>query len=287
MKLATQLLACALCAVIPNLQAQITYDGFSTADYNDGETIDGLGGGENWSDNWSVNTSGSFNNIHRYHGSNFSLNYTDNFGNSLVTDSGSLELKTAGGGAGEAGRTLGSSANGDVWVSFLNIRTSSENWNWAFEFHDSTSSQSQLLIQNWSDQNKFRLNQDGATSVLDLDNRDLSGTPEGQLYLLHISNVGSGLANSDITLWGNPNNLEDLSAGAEAVTSLSNRQVDSFDTFIFDKGVNPTGFFDELRIGETSAEVLPIPEPRVYALMAGLLSLAFVIVRKRRSTKGE
>ena len=267
------------------LQAQLTYDGFSSGTYPAGQTINNLTGGEGWDDSWSVNASNA-NNPLRYQGSTVSLGYTDSVGNNLATTPGSLELLAGGSGAGELSRNLASSLSGEVWMGFLNIRTSSGNWNWQIQLANAAGSV-QANIQNASSSGQFRLQAGGQTSSnLTLDNFDTSWSPgdNAQLYLLQLTNVGSGTNNATATLWANPLNIENLAAGAESSVALTGIQLDTLDQFIFNKGsgLDQTGYFDELRIGTSSADILAIPEPRVYALLAGIFSLAIVVMRRRQ-----
>lgn len=285
MKLILRTLSCsvALCPLF--LNGQIAYDGFSTGTYPAGQTINNLTGGEGWDDAWSVNTS-NVNNPLRYQGSTVSLGYTDSVGNNLATTPGSLELLAGGSGAGELSRNLASSLSGEVWMGFLNIRTSSGSWNWQIQLANAAGSV-QANIQNNSNTGKFRLLAGGQTSGnLTLDNFDTSWNPgdNAQLYLLQLTNVGSGTANATATLWANPLNIEDLAAGAESSVTLTGIQLDTIDQFIFNKGAgaDQTGYFDELRIGTSAEEILAIPEPRVYALLAGIFSLAIVVMRRRQ-----
>jgi hypothetical protein len=170
-------------------------------------------------------------------------------------------------------------------MGFLNIRTDSGDWNWQIQLANASGS-AQANIQNSSNSGKFRLQAGGSTSSnLTIDNFDTDWSPgdNAQLYLLQLTNVGSGEANATATLWANPLDLDDLSAGAASSVTLTGLQLDTITQFIFDKGagVDQTGYFDELRIGTSSADILAIPEPRVYALLAGLFTMGFVVLRRR------
>ena len=281
-KLTTTLLALAIAGASVHGQILVA-DGFSVDEYDDGTTINGLAGGSGWDGNWAVNLSDP-NNALRYQGSNVSLGYTDTVGNSLVTTPGSLELHPGGSGAGELSRSFGDSLSGEIWISFLNIRTQNGNWNWQMQFADAGGT-AQINVQNHSSNGQFRLQAGGSTSSnLSLLNYDTNWEPgdDAQLYLIQATNVGSGSADASVTLWANPNDLENLTVGAAASVSLSNVQVDTLSQFIFDKGAgtDQTGFFDELRIGTSSADVLPIPEPRVYAALFGAFALIFAGYRR-------
>lgn len=271
--------------VIPGLVgAQPTYDGLSTGVYTDGETVDSINGGEQWDGSWSVDTSGSFNNINRYHGSNVSLGYTDNSGNMLPTTAGSLELVSAGAGAGALTRTMQAPVSGEVWMAFLNIRTDTDNWGWQIGLTDSAGNV-QANVQNASSSGKFRLQAGGQTSSnLSVDNFDTSWSPgdEGQLYLLKLTNVGSGAADGTATLWVNPLDLENPEGGAQDSVTLNALELNDVEQFRFDKGVGLTGYFDELRIGSSSTEVLQIPELSNFGLFIALAAISFRVFGRNR-----
>lgn len=262
------------------------YDGFSSGDYTDGVTVDGLGGGSGWSGNWSVDASANANNINRYHGSSYSLDYTDSNANSLVTNAGGLELKAAGSGAAPLSRDFTQAVDGELWFSFLNIRTSTHSWGWDLQFLDAAGG-IQFRVQNASSSGYFRINQGGATSNIELTNHTTDPLPEGQFFVGRVTNLGSGSANSSLSVWANPNNLLDLDAGAAATASLTDRQVEAISRFGFVKGANHTGYFDEFRVGGSLDAVAPIPEPATYAAWLGLLSIGLLALRRRRASGRE
>lgn len=263
------------------LTAQI-YDGFSSSVYTVDETVNQLGGGSGWANDWNVNLSGSANNFLRYQGSSNSLGYTDSMGNSLYTTPGSLALRAGGAGAGELSRNFTSPLTGEVWVSFLNIRTAAGAWNWEYTF--ASDGGTSFRIQNNSNTGFFRLEHSGATSNTNLTNYDLSADPEAQLFVLRITNVGSGSADSQISLWINPTDITDINAGAASTAVLNNRQINDIQGFVFNKGagVDQTGYFDELRFGASSADVLPIPEPSTYAMLTGIFAFIAIALRRFR-----
>ena len=282
MKKLLVLVSSCLIVSVGSLSAQLyVYEGFSTSDFTSGVTVNGLGGGSGWDGNWSVDATNNPNNPNRYRGSDYSLTFSDTVGNNLVTTSGSLAGHPAGSGVGGMFRSFENPISGEVWISFLTVRTADVNWGWQFLFNDAAG-ETQFRIQNEGANNRFRLNADG-TSALVFNNLDTAEEPVGQFYVVRVTNVGSGEADANITLWANPNDLTDLAAGAAASTALNNQTVNSLSQFAFLKDANPTGYFDELRIGGSFADVAPIPEPRAYALMAGLLGLLLVSLRRRIS----
>jgi len=255
------------------------YDGFSTDEYTSGATVFEAAGGTGWSGNWALsNVSGA--NANRFQASAYSLAYTDGQGNSLITSPGSMAGTVSGSGVAFVSRDFASALTGEVWISFLTVRTANVNWGWELGFRDEEGA-AQFLVQNNSATNTFRLNASG-TAALNFTNLDTSEEPAGQLYVLRVTNVGSGSANANITIWANPTDLTDIAAGAAATASLSNRTVSALGQFSFLNDVNPTGYVDELRIGSSYAAVTPIPEPRTYALIAGALFLGLAFCRRRR-----
>lgn len=276
-----------LIALLPAVTHASVYEGFALSELDPGDpnpiTISGQGSGSGWDGNWTVDATANVNNPFRYGASDYSLGYTDSLGNSLQTSPGSLGLFSAGSGASALNRPFSDPPTGEVWFSFLNIRTSSESWNYELQFLGGDDDSIQFQLQNSSDTGKFRINA-GSTALLDLQNHTADPDPEGQLFVGRVTNVSSGSANSAITVWINPTSLLDIEAGAAASASLTGRQVDSITQFNFNKGTVHSGYFDELRVGSSSLSVTPtvIPEPSTYALGLGLAVGAFLLRRQKR-----
>jgi hypothetical protein len=258
------------------------YEGFSSATFTSGATVHGSGSGSGWSGNWVVSNHSAAN-ANRFLASAYSLGYSDGQGNSLLTTPGSLAAAVSGSGASFVARDFATGLTGEVWISFLTVRTGEINWGWELGLRDGAGNV-QFLLQNNSNTNNFRINaaSPSGTANLVFNNLDTSPEPVGQLYVLRVTNVGSGSANSNITLWANPNDLTDISAGAAATVSLTNRTVNALGQFSFLNDVNPTGYVDEIRVGSSFASITPIPEPRTYALIAGGLFLGLALYRRRR-----
>lgn len=255
------------------------YEGFATEAFPAGEEIHNRGGGTGWDGVWAVSPDSQ---APRYLASSYSLGYTAPSGQTLATAPGSMSLQTSGAGGAPVARDFASSISGEVWISFLSVRTSDHSWNWEFRFANEEGA-SQFLIRNHSASSQFQIFKDGdnQSANLQLSNQDLSADPVSHLYLVRLTNVGSGEANSEVTLYGNPAALAgDFDGTAEAFVTLSGIEVATLTEFAFDKGVNPTGYFDELRIGGSAADVLPIPEPTTFALFLSIFAVAFVIRRR-------
>jgi hypothetical protein len=89
-----------------------------------------------------------------------------------------------------------------------------------------------------------------------------------------------------VTIWHNPTSLGGAEPGGAAGTlSNFNLEFDRVTLAHFESGFgNPGMFYDEVRLGTTWADVTPIPEPRTYALLAGLGVLALAALRRGRTT---
>lgn len=264
----------------------LSYDGFSSLDYTESVTINGGSGGSGWSSNWSVNLQ-SIDNPLRYQGSSVSLKYTDLQGRSLLTTPGSLELVEAGAGAGEIRRSF-DSLTGDVWISFLNMRTEDSTQNWDFWLMDSAGGEEFKINYITASGGRLAIYYEGTqwSYQLNFDPKDTAWTPanDADFYVMQISNVGSGNADASVTLWANPVDLTDLDAGSAASVVRSGMQIDELGQFGFNKGRTPTGYFDELRIGSSYLDVTAVPEPSVYSILVGLFAFAFI--RYSRGRKG-
>lgn len=272
--------------------AALVYDGFSSATYTNGDTVHGVGGGTGWDSNWAVSPADQAN---RYLASNYSLGYTAPNTQSLLTTGGSQHGASFGSGAATMERMFENSISGEVWISFLAVRTNDvQTFNWQLAFFDAAQETGlgAFSVQNNSGESKFRLRarSTGATYTntgsLDLSNLDESAEPQGQLYVLRITNAGSGNDNAEITMWGNPGALaEDFDGTAAATITIADRTIGALTGIGLTKGIDTTSYFDELRVGSSAADVLPIPEPRLYGLMVSLLAFGWFALRKHRCTR--
>lgn len=269
-------------ALLPAINHASVYEGFTLPELTAGQTINGQGSGGGWDSNWTVDATANVNNPLRYQASTYSLDYTDALGNSLQTSPGSLGLFSAGSGDSALNRPFSTPATGEVWFSFLNIRTSNENWGYQLQFLGADDSV-QFQLQNNSNTGTFRINAT-STASLPLQNHTTDENPQGQLFVGRVTNVNSGLGNSVITVWINPTNLLDIGAGATVSAELTGRTVASITQFNFLKGTTTTGYFDEFRVGNSSESVMPtvIPEPSTYALVLGLALGALLLRRQKR-----
>jgi hypothetical protein len=91
----------------------------------------------------------------------------------------------------------------------------------------------------------------------------------------------NGTSNSTMTLWLDPTSTLESAAPTPTVATR-NMNITALDTLWIRKGGNlGNGFVDMIIVGDTFSAVV-IPEPRVYASIAGLLALGVVLIRRRR-----
>ena len=261
--------------------AVIAYEGFDTATYTDGDTINGLNGGTGWTSNWTVDLSANANNANRYQGSSSSMGYSDGT-ESLVTDSGSMGAAAAGSGGGPLRRTF-TATTGTVWFSLLSVMTTDTSWNWELGLEGSSEGQ-EVGIQNYSSDSIYRLNiNETPNNMPGVDPYDdPSDGVSAALLVGRIQNAGSGSADGTVDVWINPTDITDPTAGAAASGSVTGATLPTLSSFFFDKGATPEGFIDEIRIGTTMADVTPVPEPSLMGLLAGMAALGLVVRYRRR-----
>ena len=268
-------------------QAALTaYEGF---DYTAGENVDGQGSATaGWAGAW-----GGFSQGHAVV-SDGGLSYTDGSSHSLSATGNAMWIED---GYDDASRDLSSgvAAGSDVWVSYLldgadfavgsGLATQLVLWG--------GDSETDTGLAIWSRDRgyggcwEFVLSANGSSTYV----RDLTGddylVPGGTILLVaHIDNgeTTSGTISADI--WLNPADLTAADLGTpyvsfsatggsatDAVGTLTNHNSGGWDAMDLK--------YDEIRLGDTLADVLPIPEPASMALLAvgGLVTA----VRRRRA----
>lgn len=105
---------------------------------------------------------------------------------------------------------------------------------------------------------------------------------------LLIMRVDLNGANSTAHLWVNPAGGllggadPDISTANASLTGLSNTSIAFRNVHVYLGSGTNQGSADEIRIGQTFADVTPIPEPGVFAALFGLAVVGLAILRRRK-----
>lgn len=289
----------------------LAYDPF---DGSDGTTVLGSSGGFGFSQTWNnSNFTDTQTPLATGYFTNWNLNYSDSFGNVLLTSSGSAFFQggTTANNSWQGTRVFNFSrgTNGTdgvwTWISMLTVRTGPENtptgnrnaYNRGVNIvHDMNNGNFQKIgVGNGSNAttNTVAILSSGgslrASANPEYQFGGTGGTLITNFIVLGIEHVAGGLDNT--YMWVNPSDLTmDLQANlATATTNVLAGYDYSFDRLrIFVGGnanaVNRYGeiFINDYRLGETAADVMPlVPEPAV-AVLGGLGVLAYVVYRRRK-----
>lgn len=263
--------------------ALIAYEGF---DYSPGN-LNGLSGGTGWSDAWAATVATGGASVVEAPGMTYPSLTTA--GNRAFIQRANQNARTLSAGV------LGSGATADstVWISFLGQRTGANNVRlFRVGFYEgSTANDPKFLVGEGNND---------ATDVWKtlFGGSDSPGTTPvtsnvpittQSLLLLKIDYNPSGL--DDLFMWVNP----DLSAGepTNMSPSYAGSSLGEFDLAFsvvsmragtLSGGNEGQGYFDEIRIGDTFADVTPVPEPMGILLGAlGISGVAIVVRRKQTS----
>lgn len=255
--------------------AIVVYDGFSSPVGD----LDGSGGGSGWTDTWTP--LGAPAPAIRPQILDTSLSYTDSGSNALETTGGSMRLQTDTTGF-RYFRTMDTAYGTDgttMYVSFLlDAERSTGFWGMEFTLAGFTGDADRNI--RFGDGDRMRSTHGGG---------DLGslGTAAGPTNLF-VLKFDFGIGDIDtVTLYKNP------TLGTEPVTSFGSLTTTGVDGFTFSAltitdfsgGVGSNFHLDELRVGNTYADVTPIavPEPAYVAGVAALLALIVTSIRRKRS----
>lgn len=208
------------------------------------------------------------------------LSYTDGV-NTLVTSGKSAGMDSAVSGTQNLQLTLSSPiSSGTVYFSYLVNTTAVTSWGVQIGFMNaavgnSASPTSGLLAGTTSSSSNDRVYGDGG-----IDSRTGPATGTGLDFIVGEIN----LDNSTVTAWWNPTNLLDPtnSAAATATDSIGS-SMSALNVFVFSLGGEEAGVIDEIRVGTTLGDVVPVPEPSAIAMILGLVALGFVVRRRSQA----
>lgn len=267
-------------ASVPSGRATLlAYEGFN---YTAGATVDSLGGGTGWSDNWSSAnpnppsvTAGGL-----------------TFG-SLVTVGDKLTVPFVSGENGRgAQRNLSSSAagyfdsgdnltNSTAWMSILVQPGSDTTDNLNVQLGNTANSQPSFTIASAVVGSGTYYGFDGPSSFDSTGVSVKNGTTVFLVAEITFVNPGAFSEGTNVTLYVDP--TPGLTAPAAGTASVSG----SIKTLAASGGVSVIGngwSFDELRFGTTYADVAPaVPEPAPLALAAAAGAGLLLLGRQRRS----
>ena len=265
--------------------ALIAYEGFN---YADSTALNSLAGGTGWSDAWTAvpGTGGAA--VAQSPGAIYPL---------LVTEGNTAFLQRT----NQASRTLtagvlgtGATADDTIWVSFIGQRTGANSVRlFRVGFYEaSTANDPKFLVGEGNNDAADIWNMRFTGADLTGANPITSAVPitTQSLLLMKIDYNSAGLGLDDISMWINP----DLSLGEPTNVSPSfvGSSIGEFDLAFsvvsmragtLSGGNEGQGFYDEIRIGTTFADVTPVPEPGALALIMLGVSSVFVMARRKQN----
>ncbi|CAA6679258.1 MULTISPECIES: PEP-CTERM sorting domain-containing protein [unclassified Lentimonas] len=206
---------------------------------------------------------------------------------SLSTAGGSISKSVNGQQSLTRATTFTPGANPDLWMSFL------------FSFDDAQGGQlagtDMLHIglanadNSGNDEAGLRIQSDGSNGLLAyLDNDgNLSAASfamaEATTYLFVFNMNTAG----NLSLTINPTNIGSTDLAPSGGTTIVSSEATAADNYNFfrirtRKAANDWSA-DEIRFGSSYADVVPVPEPGTYALLAGMCAFSAVALRRRQS----
>lgn len=188
-------------------------------------------------------------------------------------------------------RQLSAGTSGEVWFSFLfrpGYEGSYADFNQIYLSNDADTNNSAAIVPDARDASGFRARiTSGGGTVTNAVTNVFPADDVTYFLVGRISADGpaAGLNLDRIQLWINPTSLTlgSSNAFASADTGISSMTHFSIRNFGFESG--DSVLMDEIRIGTTLEDVIPIPEPAPMALLAGVLATTMLIRRHHRSAR--
>lgn len=275
--------------------ALLTYDGF---DYTSGANITGLTGGSGWRTpvgTYPYSTSGTTGTINASGLSYTGINagYTGFSSSGLAANMGGvfrnqrlLQIDAGGiydtNGLRGAGNFIGgSTVTGTLWGSFLigaSIWGTASGPQALFNLGTTAGTGTQASIR--------QTGAGTAISVTDQSGGSIGATGSIVTSSLSTTNPNlivfryqfNGAGNDTFSVWLNPTSASDTASISATAADFVLNQPEF-------RSVNANGnlVFDEIRFGTTFADVVPIPEPATWGLLAGSVGVLAFIRRRRQS----
>ena len=265
--------------------AVVVYEGF---DYADGSILTGSGG-DNWDGAWSTDSDST---------GDPSEFYTSTPGLSIsgLTTTGGLASRSEGTfNRGWATRSIGgttqSSLTGgsEMWFSFLYNSSGGEDFAFVFGDYDGLEGGTNPTLTSAGDAFGFASNgQNFSTITFDNSTGQTLGTTSagGTSTVFIVGKITfddmneGGFDKLELFNLSNATTPEG-SLPAAFSTATADLTQSGFDTVGLWDRPNSVGQIDEIRLGNSYADVSAVPEPSAFALLAGVFGLACVMLRRR------
>ncbi len=176
---------------------------------------------------------------------------------------------------------------GDIWVSFLIDPTSVANKIFVLPFANEVAATPNYQYgagaylaysTTWTIQPQIRA--DGTTSSYPVTGASLS-INQNQTYLVVMQFINNGGAGADVeNMWVDP----DFGSSPDGTELTVTGDLDLDGWFMVRGGSTATGLMDEINIGDTYSDVIPVPEPSVLAL--AIFGGAVALMMPFRRAKG-
>jgi len=251
--LATIVLTC-------GVQAELAmYEGFAVPkDYKSGRPLAGVDGGSGFAAAWQVNTSKDKNNINRYKSAVGDKNYSDRNGLKISAESGVMLARSAGTGAGALTRKFQKEQKGTVWFSLLSKLDKQVGYGWELEFLDAKGSPQVAIINGSAKYNRWRLVAAGGSKKSYLKSKEGATPTDLCLLVGKLEGVGAEGNSGSFTIYINPTDLKNVEKSATSKAAIKGISIAGLQTFSFSKKSAATGILDEIRIGSSLSDVVPL-----------------------------
>ena len=257
-------LSCAVLLLLlaPRSEASLlVYEGF---DYTANSTVTGSGG-TGWTGAWAAFGTGSSTNV-----TPGSVTYS-----TLETTGNSSYVTTTSGTSGIArslGTTFSDATTNTIYLSFT------FNWDTGTRFFGlqlMNGTSSAIELNKFSGQTNFGIQAAGTGGAITQDTNNLA--------VVRIDFVAGGT--DTVRLFLNPSSMGTEPGSATSTSSAASYTINGIRLATgFTSAPNTTAAatFDEIRIGTTWADVVPVPEPGVASLLLGSLGAVVLLARMRR-----